>query len=206
MTFPARLLNDNEEVILDLRPHWWFLAGPVAALVVSVVAAILVSILVKSNQEWLLVPVLVLVVVALLWFVGRYARWSTTNFVVTTDRIVYRSGVFAKQGKEIPLERVNDISFHQGVFERLLGAGDVLVESAGERGQESFFKLPHPSQVQNEIYRQVEAGRQRDADRQSRPAELSPLDQLDKLEELRTRGVISQAEFDAKKAQLLDRL
>jgi uncharacterized membrane protein YdbT with pleckstrin-like domain len=208
MSFPRRLLNDDEEVVLDLHPHWWFLAAPSAALVAALALSVAVraGLSPRQHRDAILIPALVLVVVALLWFVARYARWSTTNFVVTTDRLVYRSGVFAKQGKEIPLERVNDISFHQSLFERMVGSGDVVVESAGERGQEQFFKLPRPSRVQNEIYHQIEAAHQREADRTAGHRELSPLEQLEKLEELRGRGVISQAEFDAKKAQLLDRL
>ena len=208
MPFPRRLLNDDEEVVLDLHPHWWFLAAPATALVAALALAVGIGAGLSRHQhlDLFLIPALVLVVVALLWFVARYARGSTTNFVVTTDRLVYRSGVFSKQGKEIPLERVNDISFQQSLFERMVGSGDVMVESGGERGQEQFLKLPRPSRVQNEIYRQMEAARQRDADRSGGRRETSPLEQLEKLEELRGRGVISQAEFDAKKAQLLDRL
>src|SRR5206468_1783578 len=87
---------------------------------------------------------LVLALIAVLWFVRRYLTWSTTNFVVTTDRLVYRSGVVAKKGKEIPLERVNDISFRQSVFERMIRAGDLMIESGGERGQETFNDIPKP--------------------------------------------------------------
>ena len=136
----------------------------------------------------------------------RYARWATTNFVVTTDRLVFRSGVLAKRGKEIPLERLNDISFNQSIFERLIGAGDLLIESAGERGQESFSDIPKPSRVQNEIYRQIELAQGRTADRMAGRRELSVPEQLEKLDELRQRGIITPAEFDVKKQQLLDRM
>ena len=78
---------------------------------------------------------------------------------------VYRSGVVAKHGKEIPLERVNDISFHQSVFERMIGAGDLIIESGGERGQQHFADIRRAAFVQNEIYRQIEASQDRTADR-----------------------------------------
>jgi uncharacterized membrane protein YdbT with pleckstrin-like domain len=125
---------------------------------------------------------------------------------VTTDRLISRGGVLSKHGREIPLERLNDISFHQSVFERMIGAGDLMIESGGERGQETFPDIPHPSKVQNVIYREIERARGRDADRMSGHRELSVPEQIDKLDELRRRGVLSQAEFDAKKAQLLDRM
>src|SRR5438105_4774775 len=194
----------GEDVVLDLRPHWWFLAGPTAAVVVAVVLAVVVA--TKSWPDWAVLATLGLLIVAVAWFLARYARWATTNFVVTTDRLVFRSGVLAKQGKEIPLERVNDIAFRQSIFERIIGAGDLMIESAGERGQETFTDIPRPARVQNEIYRQMELTQSRAADRVAGRRELSVPEQLEKLDELRQRGIISQAEFDAKKAQLLDRM
>ena len=202
MPFPRKLLN--EEVILDLRPHWWFLSGPVATVVLTVALSIFLAVI--SANSVLLIASLVLVVAALVWLLVRFLRWTTTNFVVTTDRLVFRSGVLSKQGREIPLERVNDITFHASLFERVIGAGDLVIESAGERGQQMFTDIPHPMQVQNEVYRQIEAAQQRDADRMAGRRELSVPEQLEKLDELRQRGVISQAEFDTKKSQLLDRM
>jgi uncharacterized membrane protein YdbT with pleckstrin-like domain len=204
VAFPPKLLNDGEEVVLDLRPHWWFFTGPVVAVVLTIVAAIAVSVL--NLPDWLWYGVAVLLAVNVLWLLGRLSKWATTNFVVTTDRLIYRSGVLAKKGKEIPLERLNDISFNQSIWERMLGSGDLLIESGGERGQQAFTDIRRPALVQNEIYRQIELAQGRDADRMAGRRELSIPEQIDKLDELRTRGVLSQAEFDAKKAQLLDRM
>ena len=204
MPFPPKLLNPSEEVILDLRPHWARLVWPVVAVIIGVVLTILVT--TATSNDAALYAMLVIDAVAMLWFAIRYLRWTTTQFVVTTDRLIYRSGVVAKHGKEIPLERVNDITFHQRVFERMIGAGDLIIESGGERGQQHFSDIPRPSAVQNEIYRQIEEAKARDADRMAGRRELSVPEQLEKLDELRQRGVISQAEFDQKKTQLLDRM
>jgi uncharacterized membrane protein YdbT with pleckstrin-like domain len=198
------LLNDGEEVVLDLRPHWWFFVGPLVAVVLTLVAVGAVAIL--DLPDWLFLGLLGLLLLNVLWLAFRLARWTTTNFVVTTDRLIYRSGVVSKQGKEIPLERLNDISFHQSVLERILGAGDLMIESGGERGQQMFSDIRRPAHVQNEIYRQIELSQGRDADRMAGRRELSIPEQIDKLDELRQRGVISQAEFEAKKSQLLDRM
>ena len=204
MAFPKKYLNDGEEIILDLRPHWFFLFGPALALVAALALAIWVSQAIDS--DFALFPALALAVVALLFFLVRYAQWLTTDFVLTTDRLIYRKGVMSRQGREIPLERLNDVSYHQTLFQRMLGAGDLLVESGGERGQEQFGNFAHPQDTQNEIHRAIEAAAARDADRMAGRRELSPLEQLEKLEELRQRGVITQAEFEVKKAKLLDRL
>jgi uncharacterized membrane protein YdbT with pleckstrin-like domain len=202
MPFPKKYLNEGEEIILDLRPHWFYLVGPASALV----AALVLALVVRNRSEWILFPVLALAVIALFWFLGRYTKWVTTNFVLTSDRLIYRSGVVSRQGREIPLERLNDVSFHQSLLQRLLGAGDLLIESGGERGQEQFGSFAHPQDTQNEVHLAIEAAAARDADRMAGRRELSPLEQLEKLEELRQRGVITQAEFELKKAKLLDRL
>jgi len=156
--FPRRLLNDNEVVVLDLRPHWWVLVGSAALLGISLAFAIAVSIVVPgAAHDPVLIASLVLVVLVLVRFVRRYARWATTNMVLTTQRLVLRSGVLAKRGREIPLGRINDIAYRQSLFERLIGAGDLLVESAGERGQEVLRLVPRPVRVQQAIYHQMAA-------------------------------------------------
>jgi membrane protein YdbS with pleckstrin-like domain len=204
MSFPTKLLNEGEEVVLDLRPHWWYLSGPVA-LVVLVLAGTIAS-LVAGAPKALSIVIAVVLLISVVWLLTRYAKWTTTSFVLTSHRLVHRSGVLAKAGREIPLDHINDISYHQTIFDRLLGAGDLVIESAGERGQEVFPDLPKPGLIQNEIYRQIDAGKTRLADRMAGRRELSIPEQIDKLDELRQRGVISQSEFDAKKAQLLDRM
>jgi uncharacterized membrane protein YdbT with pleckstrin-like domain len=205
MPFPRKLLNEGEDVVLDLRPHVWFLAKPVATLVALIVLSVVVQATIDNDAVRLISAVPV--VLAMIWFLVRYAKWATTNFVVTTDRLIHRSGVVAKQGKEIPLERLNDITFSQTIFERLIGAGDLMIESGGERGQQKFSDIRKPELVQNIIYREIEAAQARDHDRMAggRPSASIP-DQLDKLDDLRRRGVITQAEFDAKKAKLLDQM
>ena len=213
MPFPRKLLNDEEDLVLDLHPHWWFFAPPLFALVASIVLGVAVA--AGSDITWLQVPVGVLIVACLLWFGVRYARWLTTNFVVTTDRLIYRHGVLAKHGIEIPLDRVNTVFFRQSVFERMVGAGDLVIESAGEMGRQAFSNVRHPSAVQNEIYRQIEANENRKFDRVGRSAAVGSAAAVDhdsipaqirELDELRRQGLLSDAEFAAKKQQLLDRM
>ena len=207
MAFPKNLLHNDEQLILDLRPHWWFMFGPVVAVIGATVAAILV--LANDLHDIVKIVAGVALLAAAVWLATRWARWVTTNFVVTSDRLVYRHGVLSKSGIEIPLDRVNTIFFNQSLFERMLGSGDLVIESAGERGQQHFTDIRKPSLVQNVIYQQIEDNENRKFDRAAGHGggrEPSIPEQIDKLDDLRRRGVISQAEFDAKKAQLLDRL
>lgn len=201
MPFPRKLLNEGEDIVLDLHPHWWFFVKPAVVLAASIVGAVALR-----EVDAARIALIVVIVVSALWLVVVYAKWTTTNVVVTTDRLIHRVGVLSKRGKEIPLERVNDIAVNQTFFERLIGSGDVTIESGGERGQQIFMDIPKPFLVQNVIYTEMERAKERDATRVVGARELSIPEQLDKLDGLRQRGVITQAEFDAKKAQLLDRM
>ncbi|MBA2437804.1 MAG: PH domain-containing protein [Acidimicrobiia bacterium] len=205
MAFPSRLLNQGEEMILDLRPHWSFFALPAIVLVVAL--GVLLALSAAGWPEWLQVVAAVATLAALVRFVLRYARWASTNFVITSDRLIHRRGVIAKEGIEIPLERVNTVFFRQSVLERVLRCGDLVIESGGERGRQAFSDIPRPSLVQNEIYRQIEDNQQRMVSGRDRPSGgLSLVEQLERLDELCRRGVLTRAEFEAEKAQLLERM
>jgi uncharacterized membrane protein YdbT with pleckstrin-like domain len=214
--FPRKLLNDDEQIVLDLHPHWWFFAPPLLALI----AALIVGILALANDVHtaIQIPVGLIVLALLVWFGWRYLRWITTNFVVTTDRLIYRHGVLSKHGIEIPLDRVNTVFFRQSVFERLVGAGDLVIESASETGRQRFSNVRKPSAVQNEIYRQIEANENRKYDRvgvsaaagtsasqRADDADSIPA-QIRQLDELRKQGLLTEEEFTRKKQQLLDRM
>jgi uncharacterized membrane protein YdbT with pleckstrin-like domain len=202
MPYPKKLLNDFETVALDLHPHWWSFAEPAFALVGSIVLGIVH--LWKGPDgdtgkviNWI---VLVLIVVCALWLIKRYLWWATTNFVITSDRVIYRTGVVAKSGIEIPIERVNNVIFNQTVFERLLGAGDLMIESGGEAGQQRFKDIRHPERVQNLIHAQMEVNESR---RAGGSAGNDVATQLEKLEGLLERGSITVEEYEAQKRKLL---
>ena len=216
MPFPRKLLNDDEQIVLDLHPHWWFFAPPLLALVAALVLGILA--LVNDVHTALKIPVGLLVLGLLVWFGWRYLRWITTNFVVTTDRLIYRHGVLSKHGIEIPLDRVNTVFFRQSIFERIVSAGDLVIESASETGRQRFSNVRKPSAVQNEIYRQIEANENRKYDRvgvsaaagttasqRADDTESIPA-QIRQLDELRKQGLLTEEEFTRKKQQLLDRM
>ncbi len=204
MPYPKKLLNDYETVALDLHPHWWYFAYPVMALVASIILSIYTLTLDKGDLRtglgWVSIGALVL---SALWLVQHYAKWSTTNFVITSDRIIYRTGVVAKSGMEMPLERVNNVMSHQSVFERLVGAGDLLIESGGEDGQQRFTDIRNPQRVQNLIHSQMENNEARKFGGHAPPAN-DVATQLEKLEGMLSRGTLTQAEFDDQKRRLLE--
>lgn len=205
MPYPKKLLNDYESVAVDLHPHWWFFAPPITGLVGSILLGILALISgVSRPLEWL---VLFLIVGTALWLVTRYLKWMTTNFVITSDRVIYRSGVIAKRGIEIPLERVNTVHFTQSIFERLTGAGDLLIESGGEDGQQEFTDIRQPDRVQNLIHSQMEENeKRRYTVHTGAPAAGGDVaSQLEKLEGMLQRGTLTSDEFQSQKDKLLGR-
>ena len=203
MPFPKKNLNANETIALDMHPHWWYFAEPAWSLLGSIILGIIV--LAKTHGDVgkvLRVVTLVLLVGTAVWLVIRYMKWLTTNFVITSNRLIFRQGVIGKSGIEIPLERVNNVNFHQTVFERILGAGDLLIESGGEDGQQRFTDIRHPAQVQNLIHAQMEGHFQRRAGYVNAPTG-DITEQLQRLEGMLQRGTLTQEEFDIQKTRLL---
>ena len=204
MPFPPKLLNDDEEIAVDLHPHWLYFAKAVAWLVAAIIFGIVALSIggsVGTTLQWIALAA-VLVTAAMVAY--RYIGWISTNFVVTNDRVIFRSGVVTKRGIEIPLERVNTVHFSQGVFERMTGTGDLLIESGGEDGQQRFTDIRQPDAVQNIIHQQMDVNEQRRRGTYKQPeATTDVATQLEKLEGMLERGTLTQAEFDAQKQRLL---
>ena len=201
MPYPAKLLNPDESVALDLHPHWWYFAESVSSFVVSGVLWLFVFGQ-EDRKSYLTYPIGVIALGTLVWLLVRYLKWRTTYFVITSDRLIYRHGVVGKAGIEIPLERVNNVNFKQGIFERMIGAGDLLIESGGEDGQQRFTDISHPDKVQNLIHMQMEENQKRSFS-VTVAGGHDVATQLEKLEGLRDRGSISNEEFEAQKRRLL---
>ncbi len=162
---PKRLLADDEEVVMALRPHWKEMFWPVVVLlVVSPVATYAATVVPEGGAQTPL-RIAVVVVAALLVLrltVWPFLKWITTSYVVTDRRIITRVGVVARTGRDMPISRINDVSFeHSGVLERLLGCGTLVIESAGERGQLVLRDVPKVEEVQRDVYRLAEADEER---------------------------------------------
>lgn len=208
--YPRKLINEGEQVVLDLKPHWWFFVRD--AIATTVVLVLLIVLVRWDNTVTRGVFIIGLIVWAGLVVID-YLRWTYTHFVVTDRRVISRSGIISKRGTEIPLERINNIDFHQRLIDRIVGAGDLDIESAGKDGQSHFDFVRHPDMVQQEIYRQMEANAKRQASwhrevQTPAPAAAQPdvAEQIAKLAGLRDQGHITPEEFEAKKAELLDRM
>ncbi len=225
MPYPSHLINEGETVALDLRPHWWYFSKHIFTGIPLLAALIATSSIKNDDLESVLFTMFVVVaVVWATWLLYKFLEWTRTYFLVTSDRVVFRSGLLSRRGVEIPLERVNNINFHQTLWERIIGAGNLDIQSAGEEGTSYFEDVRHPDGVQQEIYRQMEANNLRGtgagaigaavADALGR-SDTNPsrggagedvAAKVEQLAKLRDEGHITAKEFEQRKARLLDRL
>lgn len=160
MGFPDSVLTKDERVEIHLHPHWKALVRPIFFLVVEVAAIVAAGIFLAGKgptQNIGFIIVLGLCIVLFLWLtLWPWLTWRTTHYVFTNERVIMREGVFSREGRDIPLNRINDVSFQHSLFERMLGAGTLTIESAGERGQVVLDDIPRVERVQSQLYELVE--------------------------------------------------
>jgi uncharacterized membrane protein YdbT with pleckstrin-like domain len=208
MPWPEDALSDGETIVTSFRPHWKLLFVPMLWFLAALVLVGIAFALNWINGTFLWVIILAIVIAAL-WFVVRpIVDWYTTRYVLTTERLITRTGLIAKSGVEIPLERITNVNFSQSMFERMLDSGDLLIESAGSAGQSKFENIPHPDQFQTTLYKVRE---QRSMDLSgSGPttAEFKPhaADSIQKIADLRDQGLITDEEYEEKRKKLLDEI
>src|SRR5207247_10704149 len=207
MPFPRRLLMSDGQLVLVLRPLPIALVMPAVLTIVAFVAAAWLS--ANTSVDWLWWALFLLVV--LLYPVPKLIAWLTSNFAVTSDRVIHRQGFIAKRSMEIPLEAINDVRFEQGILDRIVGAGTLVISSASEFGRNSFDNIRNPEEVQMVIYEQGESNKKRmyrgSAGGQGSPppppTAPSTTTELERLAKLRAEGVLSEEEFQAQKAKIL---
>jgi uncharacterized membrane protein YdbT with pleckstrin-like domain len=212
-------LMPGERLVLGANPHWWYFWKEVLAglgIVVLLMLTFAASGAVGTVLGWLTL------IVFIAWLVDtgyRFAQWRTTRFSVTDHRVTYQSGLFRRRGVSIPLNRVNNVNFEQSFVARVLGNGVVTIESAGE-GDSVFENIPDPDRVRQVIFQQMEAYASSDAERDAAalaramqstapsttPATSSVEDRLAQLDQLRAKGVLSDAEYEKKRTEILDSL
>ena len=132
--------------------------------------------------------------------------------------MLYCTGVLGRHGVEIPLDRITNINYHQGIWAADHRRGYLDIESAGEEGDTHFDNVRHPDDVQNEIYTQMEhlahRGAEAGADgrrrvgppamaRRSSSAGSDVASKIEQLARLRDEGHITAAEFEGRKNRLL---
>ena len=159
MAFPDKLLADDEEVVAHLHPHGLTLFWPVVRLLAVVGGASYLAALVPAGRQQgvlrmaLLAAVLVVLAVTV---VRPVLRWRTTHYVLTTARVLVRTGVLTRRGRDVALSRITDVSSRQTLWQRIVRSGTVTVESAGDGGPLVLARVPDSDGVQALVAQLVE--------------------------------------------------
>ena len=157
-------LNDGEEPVLQLHPHWKTLIRPLVLAVLVVAAALVLVVVIPAGSAAAaerLVLAAIAILALMLWLIVPVLRWQTTTYELTTRRLRMRDGILVRHGRDIPLARINDVSFERGPLDRLLGSGRLVVESAGEHGQIVLRDIPQVERTQALLFRLTEEEQRR---------------------------------------------
>jgi membrane protein YdbS with pleckstrin-like domain len=179
--YPDKVLADDEQVVEHLHPHWITLVpAAVWFLVVCGAAGVCIG-FAPDSKPWHLVVIVLVLVVAIVLVIWRslvpLLERQTTHYVFTTHRVLIRRGVLRRTGRDIALQRISDVGFEQSLWDRIVKAGTVTIESAGEQGQERLVNVPRSEQQQQQLNRLIEqdsARRAREAQGQQPSTPLPP--------------------------------
>jgi uncharacterized membrane protein YdbT with pleckstrin-like domain len=152
-------LSDGEHLVLRLHPHWKTVLRPVLILAATVLALLVLLLLVPTVRDTAVARLAIgaaALVIVILFVAVPLLRWRTTSYELTNRRLRLRAGILTRTGRDFPLTRISDVSFAQGLLDRVLGCGRLVVESPGEHGQLILTEIPHVQDVQATLFQLVE--------------------------------------------------
>ena len=166
MALPRKFLNEDEELLAELRPHWIFLFGPLFTSI-GVWAAIIVLVVLWQNPPgWTNDPIIIIALIPGLWLLGRFVRWKSYTVALTSTRILVRQGILGRDTVQLRLQRITEVNIRQGLIERLLGTGSLIIDVQGEDDSLTLEYMRKPAIVQRVINSQINeivGGGQREA-------------------------------------------
>ncbi len=149
MGFSRKYLSDDERVVYHLRTHVKAIFVPILVLIVVITAAVTGTVLLDDQPavlRWGILAVALIIVVG--WGVWPILNWLTSTYTVTDQRLITRSGVFTRVGRDIPHEHIHDVAYEQSLADRLLRCGTLVVSSASEQGTVRLHDVPGVHGVQ----------------------------------------------------------
>ena len=251
MPLPRKLLGEEEDIVVEMRPHWVFFVGP---LIIAAVVVIGISVaffaLGKHATAVVAYPLLLIAAIPVLWFIGRMFRWRNYIIALTTTRIIVRRGVLERNTLQLRLQRVTEVNTSQRLWERALGVGRLILDVQGDDDSLVIEDVAKPLVFQRVVNTQIDelvdrhrtdlysappptsVPRNDPSSEATPPHGMAPVgapgsrsgappqaptapggatheqirDRLIELDDLRQRGILSEDEFAAKKAELLNRI
>jgi uncharacterized membrane protein YdbT with pleckstrin-like domain len=151
MGISSKLLSNGEYVVLSVRSHGKALIGPVAFLVLVVAGFLATLLMTVENSIWGVVAAVVAVPLLVMGSLIPILRWATTTYTVTNRRLITRTGIITRSGRDIPLFRINDVAYEKGLLDRLLGCGTLVISDATEKAGVVLSDIPGVEQVHLQI-------------------------------------------------------
>ncbi len=152
---PRKFLNNDEELLAELRPHWIFLFGPLFTSLATWAVIVVILILWHSAPGWTNYPFLILALIPGLWLLGRYVRWRSYIIALTSTRILVRQGIFGRDTVQLRLQRIVEVNLRQALIERVLQTGSLLIDVQGEDNTLTLEYVRKPAVVQRVINSQI---------------------------------------------------
>jgi uncharacterized membrane protein YdbT with pleckstrin-like domain len=149
----SKLLGADEHEVIHTRTHGKALIRPALALILLGAVVGAGSALVPTNAR----PVgqlgiaVVGLVLAIWWVVIPYLRWRTTTYTITNRRLITRSGILNTVGKELPLNRINEVASDRSLLDRMFGCGTLNVQTAADAGVIALHDVPDVEHVHAEL-------------------------------------------------------
>jgi uncharacterized membrane protein YdbT with pleckstrin-like domain len=145
-----KLLTDGESVVVDTRTHPKALLLPTVVLLVTLAVAVYLDRLTSNTTVSLIIWLLALVVI-IVWVVKPLLEWLTATYTITNRRLITREGLVARRGHDIPLMRISDVAFDQGVLDRMLRCGTLVISDASTHGSVRLHDIPDVESVQRTL-------------------------------------------------------
>ena len=208
MGYIESLMGKNEKIVIRTRRHWMVLVGSIVgnALIALVIIVISVGLVVSRIGAALGLLALALLVVPAAFFIRDFLAWWNEEYLITTRRVVQAEGVINKHVIDSSLEKVNDVVLSQSFVGRLLDYGDIEILTASEMGVNKLHQIAGPVKFKTDMLNQKEALGDDEHFGSHGAAEGDIPAVIAELDELRKQGVLTEEEFQQKKAALLARM
>lgn len=202
------MLGENEQILLRARKHWSVLFGNIVLEIFLIIALIVASFALLPLVAFPVAPLgFVLVLVPLIGMVRDFLIWYNRQYIVTNRRVIQTAGVFSKDVVDSSLEKVNDVKMSQSFWGRLFDYGDIEILTASEVGANVFRSIGDPIKFKTAMLNAKERmGFEDELGVQAVHAVNDIPTLIARLDDLRKKGLISDAEFQQKKTELLAKM
>lgn len=211
MNYIEQLLGEHEKIVLISRQSWIVLLRDVIinlfiALIVVGITLVAAALPTVGTLGFLALALLILPIFR---FVREFLKWVNREYIVTNRRVIQIEGVVNKNVIDSSLEKVNDVRLTQSVLGRFLNYGDVEILTASELGSNLFQRIHDPIGFKTAMLNEKEKLGFDEGIVGGAPAIAPPLDipaLIASLSAMRSEGLITEDEFQRKKAELLARM